>query len=62
MTYQIYYTNFGYGSMNVFTSVEEAVAFGKNRGFEFTVSPADDRADILYSWSPIFGARILQAA
>jgi hypothetical protein len=37
LMYEIYFANFGYYSDDVFDTLGEAIEFGKNRGFEFSV-------------------------
>lgn len=35
--YEIFFTNFGYAYGEVFDTLKKAVAFGRSKGFEFTV-------------------------
>lgn len=35
--YELYFTNFGYHADDVFDTLGEAIEFGKNKGFEFSV-------------------------
>lgn len=37
MKYEIYFTNFGYFHEQTFDTIDEAVEFGKERGYEFSV-------------------------
>jgi hypothetical protein len=35
--FQIYYTNFQYNADELFETIQEAIEFGKSKGFEFQV-------------------------
>ena len=50
--YSIYYTNFAYGTGPEFETVEAALAYGKSKGFEFSVH--SDHGQIVASWT-VFG-------
>ena len=50
--YSVYYTNHGFSSPHSFETAEEAVNYGKDRGFEFTVR--DDEGNVIAGWT-VFG-------
>jgi hypothetical protein len=50
--FKIYWTNHDYMSSEEFNTVEEAVEYGKSKGFEFSVQ---DDEGIRATWSPIRG-------
>ena len=52
---RVYLINFGYFLQPTFSSLEAALAYGKERGFEFAVYDAMEIC--LASWSPIGGLR-----
>jgi hypothetical protein len=54
--YTVHFTNFGYRSSKEFDSVDEAVQFGKDKGFEFNVQ---NGSLVVASWSPIGGLRFI---
>ncbi len=49
--YTVYYSNFGYYSQERFATVEDAIEYGKSKGFEFSVGC--DRQPLIYAWGPI---------
>lgn len=53
--YTVYYTNFGYNSATRFDHLDRAFAYGKARGFEFSVWCG---SKLMGSWSPIGGTRL----
>jgi hypothetical protein len=50
--FRVYYINHGYYSAEEFTTIDAALAYGKSRGFEFTVSSNKDGP--VAGWS-VFG-------
>ena len=40
--YEVFFTNFGHAAGEAFDTLKEAVAYGRSKGFEFTVFYADD--------------------
>lgn len=50
--FRIHFTNFGYSHERSFTSVSDALAFGKKCHFEFTVR---DEHGVVLAWSPLYG-------
>jgi hypothetical protein len=56
MKYRIYWTNFGYYSQDEFTTLAEAIAYGKSKCFEFQIS---HDCNVVASWSPIGGLRTI---
>lgn len=53
--YRIFWTNMGYYSQEEFTSLADAIAYGKSKCFEFTVHHA---GEILASWTVFGGTRM----
>jgi len=56
MNLRIYFINFGYYSSQEFTNREAALAFGKSRGFQFSIW---DGPSLVGSWCPIGGTRLI---
>lgn len=56
MTLRVHFTNFDYFAQQTFTSLEDAIAYGKQKCFEFSVWP-ENMSIMLASWSPIGGLR-----
>jgi hypothetical protein len=55
--FRVYYINFDYYSQEEFESIEDAVAYGKTKCFEFRVD--DPSGNPVCAWSPIGGLRNL---
>jgi hypothetical protein len=54
--FRIYFTNFGYWADRYFNSCGEACAFGRTKGFEFSVHFGRQKY-LIAAWSPIGGTR-----
>lgn len=52
--YKVFWINFGYHSLETFAILDQAIEYGKSKGFEFRI---DQDSKIIYSWSPITGGR-----
>lgn len=50
--FRVFYTNFDYFAQYTFSSYDEAIAYGKSKGFEFCVYLG---SELVGSWSPIGG-------
>jgi hypothetical protein len=62
MVYRIYFTNHGYYHEQVYNTVQEAIAKGKQIGFEFSVRSASKSEpgrifNLICAWSPLYGLR-----
>jgi hypothetical protein len=58
--YQVYYTNFDYYAAPEFRTVDDALDYGKARGFEFAVhrcyrSEQPHNDTVVAAWNPITG-------
>ena len=53
--FTVYYTNHGYSAQDTFSTVEQAVEYGKSKGFEFSVWSADK--NLMASWTVFGGLR-----
>ena len=58
--FTVFFTNFGYGPLQSFECFQDALEFGRKRGFEFSVTKHDRaEARMVFAWSPISGGRML---
>jgi hypothetical protein len=56
--FKVHYTNHSYWAEPKFETADEALTYGKTKGFEFSVHECEPgRIDIVYGWSPISGQR-----
>jgi hypothetical protein len=52
--FTVFWTNHGYASSEKFNTPAEALAYGKSKCMEFSVSKG---SDVILAWSPIGGTR-----
>ena len=53
--YRIYWTNMDYSSQEKLHTVNDAIAYGKSKGFEFQVY--DSKDNLIASWRTFAGLR-----
>jgi hypothetical protein len=58
MLFTVHYTNFGYDAFPIFRSFLEAFAYGKSKGFDFTIH--DENYTTVGIWTVFGGLRDLR--
>jgi hypothetical protein len=53
--FSVYYTNHFYSAAETFATMEQAVEYGKSKGFEFSVR--QQGGNVVAGWSPLYGLR-----